>query len=54
MWIWDDSASLPWEVLYSSNYSALQHETSVLPTWMVMLEGHEPVCAHLRRLLAAA
>ncbi|MCS6926778.1 MAG: hypothetical protein NZ578_12835 [Candidatus Binatia bacterium] len=23
-WIWDDSAYLPWEVLYSANYSALQ------------------------------
>jgi hypothetical protein len=23
-WIWDDSAHLPWEVLYSANYSALQ------------------------------
>ena len=23
-WVWDDSAHLPWEVLYSSNYSALQ------------------------------
>ncbi|MBM4256600.1 MAG: hypothetical protein FJ147_11985 [Deltaproteobacteria bacterium] len=22
-WIWDDSAHLPWEVLYSANYSAL-------------------------------
>jgi hypothetical protein len=22
-WIWDDSAHLPWEVLYSTNYSAL-------------------------------
>jgi len=22
-WIWDDSAELPWEVLYSANYSAL-------------------------------
>lgn len=23
-WIWDDTAHLPWEVLYSTNYSALQ------------------------------
>jgi hypothetical protein len=23
-WVWDDSAWLPWEVLYSANYSALQ------------------------------
>ncbi len=23
-WVWDDSAWLPWEVLYSTNYSALQ------------------------------
>jgi len=23
-WVWDDSAHLPWEVLYSSNYSALE------------------------------
>jgi hypothetical protein len=23
-WIWDDSAYLPWEVLYSANYTALQ------------------------------
>lgn len=23
-WVWDDSAHLPWEVLYSANYSALQ------------------------------
>ncbi|MCU1501090.1 MAG: hypothetical protein JWM12_444, partial [Ilumatobacteraceae bacterium] len=23
-WIWDDTAWLPWEVLYSANYSALQ------------------------------
>ncbi len=23
-WIWDDGAHLPWEVLYSANYSALQ------------------------------
>ena len=23
-WLWDDSASLPWEVLYSANYSALR------------------------------
>lgn len=23
-WIWDDSAHLPWEALYSANYSALQ------------------------------
>lgn len=23
-WVWDDSASLPWEVLYSTNYTALQ------------------------------
>ncbi len=23
-WIWDDSAHLPWEVLYSANYSALE------------------------------
>lgn len=23
-WIWDDSAHLPWEVLYSANYSALR------------------------------
>jgi len=23
-WVWDDSASLPWEVLYSANYSALE------------------------------
>ena len=22
-WVWDDSAHLPWEVLYSANYSAL-------------------------------
>ncbi len=24
VWVWDDSAHLPWEVLYSANYSALQ------------------------------
>jgi len=23
-WVWDDSAHLPWEVLYSANYTALQ------------------------------
>jgi len=23
-WVWDESASLPWEVLYSANYSALR------------------------------
>ncbi|MGB1879900.1 MAG: DUF7065 domain-containing protein [Gammaproteobacteria bacterium] len=23
-WVWDDSAHLPWEVLYSANYSALE------------------------------
>ena len=23
-WVWDDSAHLPWDVLYSANYSALQ------------------------------
>lgn len=23
-WVWDDSAHLPWEVLYSANYSALK------------------------------
>lgn len=23
-WVWDDSAHLPWEALYSANYSALQ------------------------------
>lgn len=23
-WIWDDTADLPWQVLYSANYSALQ------------------------------
>jgi hypothetical protein len=23
-WVWDDSAYLPWDVLYSANYSALQ------------------------------
>lgn len=23
-WVWDDSAYLPWEVLYSANYSALE------------------------------
>jgi len=23
-WVWDDSASVPWEVLYSANYSALR------------------------------
>jgi hypothetical protein len=23
-WVWDDTAHLPWEVLYSTNYSALQ------------------------------
>lgn len=23
-WVWDDRAQLPWEVLYSANYSALQ------------------------------
>jgi len=23
-WVWDDTAHLPWEVLYSANYSALQ------------------------------
>jgi|TARA_B110000014_G_C20126308_1_gene600354 hypothetical protein len=23
-WVWDDSAHLPWEVLYSSNYTALE------------------------------
>ena len=23
-WVWDDSAELPWEVLYSTNFSALQ------------------------------
>ncbi len=23
-WVWDDTASLPWDVLYSANYSALQ------------------------------
>ncbi len=24
VWVWDDTAALPWEVLYSANYSALQ------------------------------
>ena len=24
VWVWDDTACLPWEVLYSANYSALQ------------------------------
>ena len=23
-WVWDDTAELPWDVLYSTNYSALQ------------------------------
>ena len=23
-WVWDDTAYLPWDVLYSANYSALQ------------------------------
>ena len=23
-WVWDDTAWLPWDVLYSANYSALQ------------------------------
>ena len=27
IWVWDDTASLPWEVPYSANYSALQLPT---------------------------
>ena len=23
-WVWDDTAELPWDVLYSTNYTALQ------------------------------
>lgn len=28
-WVWDDSAHLPWEVLYSSNYSALELQADI-------------------------
>ena len=35
VWVWDDTAWLPWDVLYSTNYSALQ-----LPA------GHRPARHH--------
>ena len=36
-WVWDDSASLPWEVPYSANYSALE-----LPAGVDLAEARLP------------
>jgi hypothetical protein len=50
-WVWDDTAHLPWEVLYSTNYSALRlpPDTDLrraeLPTG-VRLEVEEPTLAY--------
>ena len=49
-WVWDDTAELPWDVLYSANYSALQLAADAdlrdvtLPTGVAMRcvePGHE-------------
>jgi len=50
-WVWDDSAHLPWEVLYSTNYSALELPAGAdlcdveLPTG-VRLRVDEPMLAY--------
>jgi hypothetical protein len=50
-WIWDDSAHVPWEVLYSANYSALQLPRDqdlndiTLPTG-VSIRGIEPCTSY--------
>jgi len=50
-WVWDDSAHLPWEVLYSANYSALELDRSTtladvtLPTG-VRVKAVEPTMGY--------
>jgi hypothetical protein len=36
-WVWDHTASLPWEVLYSANYSALELPTEQELTDILLL-----------------
>lgn len=45
VWVWDDSAWLPWEVLYSTNYSALQ-----LPTEADLTDISLPTGVSIRAL----
>jgi len=44
-WVWDDSAHLPWEVLYSANYSALE-----LPAGARLSDGRLPTGVSIRVL----
>jgi hypothetical protein len=44
-WVWDDTACLPWDVLYSTNYSALQ-----LPPDHDLRDGTLPTGVSIRAL----
>lgn len=45
IWLWDHTAQLPWDVLYSANYSALQ-----LPADLDLRDAHLPTGVTMRVL----